>query len=311
MALIDILMGTYNGAAYIEDQVRSVQQQTHQDWRLLVRDDGSQDATLEIVRSLQAEDPRIVVLPAPEGNLGFNGNFRRLLTYATAPYVMFCDQDDVWLPHKIETTLRAMQAAEHQHGNWPILAHCDSKVVDADLTTQKERLVSTWARSAGLTSVLFTNPVQGATLMMNQALRHQVLQTPINTHFDYQAALIAEATGYRVFIDEALLLYRQHGGNALGVDMSVTAKVSEQRHGRRPSPTFMIGLEVFPRVHETLLSVQSAWLPETPRLLAGHARFLKPGLSAFKLAWLCQVRYTFYRRKDHLVALQWALGWLK
>jgi glycosyltransferase involved in cell wall biosynthesis len=197
-----------------------LQRQTVTDWRLLVRDDGSSDGTPErlarwAVRE-SVRESRIQVLQDGRGNLGFSANFHHVLGQAEAPYVMFCDQDDCWLETKIERTWAALQAQEVRTPGEPVLAHCDCIVTDEVLRFTSGRLVAAWAKGQGLTSTLFTNPVQGATLMMNTALRQLLLRHAPQAHFDYQAALVAEATGWRVYVDEALLLYRQHDRNAVG-----------------------------------------------------------------------------------------------
>jgi glycosyltransferase involved in cell wall biosynthesis len=314
MAAIDILLGTYNGAAYLDEQLTSLQRQSITDWRVLARDDGSTDDTRAVLARWAAREPRITVVRDGRGNLGFSANFHHLLGLAQAPYVMFCDQDDRWLDTKIERTWNALQAQEARTPGLPVLAHCDSTVTNETFQPIQARLVAAWARGRGLTSALFTNPVQGSTLMMNAALRQLLLRHPPQTHFDYQAALIAEATGYRVFVDDALLLYRQHGRNALGAPSApsaTSATIPTTPTWRRPSDTLRIGLEGFDRVDHTLRVVQDRWHPGTAALLDRHRAFIRPGASWEKLRWLWRANYTFYRRKDRLGAWLWALGWLK
>ncbi|MCB8828915.1 glycosyltransferase, partial [Escherichia coli] len=84
----------------------SIQKQTMQNWRLLVRDDGSTDNTIDILESFALTDKRILFLKDNKGNLGVVRSFEQLLYYSTANYIMFVDQDDVWLPNKIEHTLQ-------------------------------------------------------------------------------------------------------------------------------------------------------------------------------------------------------------
>src|SRR5262245_26477445 len=92
---IDILMGTYNGAEFLEQQIESLVTQTCSEWRLLVRDDGSTDATARILQAVSQAHPRIQIVSDELGRLGAGQNFHHLLGLSTAPYVMFCDQDDV------------------------------------------------------------------------------------------------------------------------------------------------------------------------------------------------------------------------
>ena len=213
---VDILMGTFNGAAHVREQIASLRAQSFADWRLLVRDDGSRDATRAIVAEEAAADPRIHVVTDDLGNLGFGDNFRRLLTLSDAPYSMYCDQDDVWLPEKIARCLTRMEQEEAARPGRPVLVHCDARVVDAELRVITQRFVGRAARRRGLCSVLFRNCVQGATMLMNRPLRERALALPPDLPHDWHAALIAELTGARSFVDEALLLYRQHAANVIG-----------------------------------------------------------------------------------------------
>ena len=112
---IDILLATCNGALYLPEQLDSLLAQTCRGWRLLVRDDGSSDGTREILENYRSRHPDVIMIIPGEGqNLGACGNFSCLLEQSDAPYIMFCDQDDVWLPDKIEITLTAMRELERQ-----------------------------------------------------------------------------------------------------------------------------------------------------------------------------------------------------
>ena len=96
LASVDIVMGTYNGSPYIREQIRSIADQTHTDWHLYVRDDGSKDDTVAIVQALAADDARITLVQDGLGNLGVVRNFNCLLEQTRADYVLLCDQDDYW-----------------------------------------------------------------------------------------------------------------------------------------------------------------------------------------------------------------------
>ena len=98
---IEIIMATYGDAdAVSEAQVDSLFKQTYRQWRLLVRDDGSTDNTVALLKALSDQDNRIHLVSDGLGNLSMNGNFNHLLTLSTAPYVMYCDWDDAGCPKK-------------------------------------------------------------------------------------------------------------------------------------------------------------------------------------------------------------------
>lgn len=103
--MVDILLASYNGINYIQKQIDSIINQTYQDFLLWIRDDGSTDGTQEVLRKYEENYPgKIHVVEDKKGNLGVRKNFNELLRYSGQDYCMFCDQDDVWLPEKVEKT---------------------------------------------------------------------------------------------------------------------------------------------------------------------------------------------------------------
>ena len=109
---VNILLSTYNGEQYLKEQVKSIQDQTYQDWQLLIRDDGSTDGTVEIIQELVAQDERIrFINEGTVENLGVIKSFHTLLKYEKADLYCFSDQDDVWLPEKI--ALQVEEAEKH------------------------------------------------------------------------------------------------------------------------------------------------------------------------------------------------------
>ena len=104
-----ILLSTYNGMNYLEEQVDSIIAQTYTDWKLYIRDDASTDATVALIKRLADTDPRIINISS-SGNLGAKESFMWMLRNVEADYYMFCDHDDVWLPKKVELTLKRVQS---------------------------------------------------------------------------------------------------------------------------------------------------------------------------------------------------------
>ena len=109
-----IVLAAYNGSEYVRGQIQSIQAQTVKEWTLLVRDDGSSDDTVAIVRQFAEIDARIELIADDVHRLGSAGSFSRLAMVARergAGYVMFADQDDLWVPTKIEVARRARVGA--------------------------------------------------------------------------------------------------------------------------------------------------------------------------------------------------------
>ncbi len=104
---VNILMSTYNGQQFLAEQIRSIQEQSYIDWTLFIRDDGSSDRTREIIKDFVEQDQRIHFIDVEtDENLGVIKSFHRLVHYDTADFYFFSDQDDVWLPNKLEVSLK-------------------------------------------------------------------------------------------------------------------------------------------------------------------------------------------------------------
>lgn len=210
-------MGTYNGEQFVREQITSIQQQDMVEWQLLVRDDGSKDSTVEIIREFSQQDARIQLITDDLGNLGFNHNFYHLLRQAPSPYIMFCDQDDIWLPEKISRTLEVMRHTEClQPNNTPILVHSDASIVDRQLNPIKRHFIGARGNIKSINAIVMAPCVQGAASMINTALKNQALSHRHPIPYDYQCSVIAATCGIRIFINQPLLYYRQHEHNVIG-----------------------------------------------------------------------------------------------
>ena len=221
--IIDILLATYNGEEFLEEQLESIVAQTHRDWRLIARDDGSADRTPEILQAFRRRYPdKVVVLEDGDGNLGLVQNFSRLMARSDAPYAAFCDQDDVWIPEKLELSLAKMRELEREHGaEVPLLVFTDLEVVDESLNVID---LSFWHYQhlnpdfAGVFGRLLTqNVVTGCASLMNGPLIKLACPIPprASVH-DWWAGLIACALGAIGFVRESTVRYRQHQKNVLG-----------------------------------------------------------------------------------------------
>jgi glycosyltransferase involved in cell wall biosynthesis len=219
---VDVLLSTFNGARFLAGQIESVLAQTWPHLRLLVRDDGSTDGTQDLIGRYAAAHPGKVVQVAGGNKLGPCGNFAALLAQSDAPYMMFCDQDDVWLADRVAIVLRRMKELEAElGGNCPLLVHTDLAVVDESLRPISG---SFWKyqhfsprRGATLNRLLIQNVVTGCAAMLNRALAQKALPIPAEAVVhDWWLALVAAAFGRIEHMDKATVLYRQHGSNLIG-----------------------------------------------------------------------------------------------
>ena len=221
MHQVDILLGTYNGAIFLSEQIDSIINQSFTDWKLIIRDDGSTDGTTEILLDYQSKYPKkITVLEHGHENIGVILNFSKLLEASNAPYIMFCDQDDIWLAEKVELTLKEMLTIEKSNPNIPLLVHTDLKVVNTSLDILSN---SYWSYQGinpdydTFNRLLIQNVITGCTVMINRKLATLALPIPneVIMH-DWWLGLVASSFGQIHHLNTPTILYRQHDNNDTG-----------------------------------------------------------------------------------------------
>ena len=213
---IHILLSTYNGEQFLAEQIQSIQNQTVQDWKLLIRDDGSRDRTREIIQEFVAQDSRIHWINENESkNLGVIKSFHNLALFEEADVYFFSDQDDVWLPQKLELSLAE---ARKYPAEMPLMVYMDLTVVNQDLEVLSSSMIRSQSGHANteLVQELTENTVTGGVAMVNHALIQLWNQTEDILMHDWYLALLATAFGKLVYIDQPGELYRQHEHNVLG-----------------------------------------------------------------------------------------------
>ncbi|MGI1690923.1 glycosyltransferase family 2 protein [Thermoanaerobacter uzonensis] len=219
--MVDIILSTYNGKYYLVQQIESILNQTYKKWQLLIRDDGSSEETMEIISKYVDNFPEKIYLIPDEGNhLGSCLSYLELIKHTTSGYIMFCDQDDIWLPNKIKLMLKKMKDMEEIYKNEPILIHTDLKVVDEELNLISD---SFWKYQRlnpnvkDLNKILVQNNVTGCTIMINQKFRELLNVIPTNAIMhDWWLNLIASAFGVIGYVKDSTVLYRQHEKNEVG-----------------------------------------------------------------------------------------------
>lgn len=208
-----VILATYNGAGHLADQLRSLAGQSLRPTTLVLRDDGSTDDTLDIVARWAADEGiALQPLPAPV-RLGPARSFLTAVQAApAADAYFFCDQDDVWLPSKIE---RAVGMLGPSDDPTPRLVATRLQVVDTDLRPLR---LSEPPRHLGFDSAVAESLLTGCTMAFNPALREKLArQVPEHAVMhDWWCYLLASAFGRVHYDAEPSLLYRQHGANTLG-----------------------------------------------------------------------------------------------
>lgn len=218
---IAILLASYNGGKYISEQLNSILRQTYPNIKIYIHDDGSKDDTLNQINAYSAKYPDKVIKIDGVSTGGACSNFIYLFRQVEANYYMCCDQDDVWLPDKVEITLHAMKSIE-QSTKIPCLVHTDLCVVDANLNTigkSMDRFQKLCSKDGSIQHIIAQNPVTGCTMMINRVLRDYLLQ-PFDEKsmimHDWWLAIAAAQFGKIMYVDKATILYRQHGDNSVG-----------------------------------------------------------------------------------------------
>jgi len=217
---ITIILASYNGERYLSEQIDSLISQTYENWELLIRDDCSRDRSAAILSNYCSLDLRIKILNNEGLNLGAAQNFSCLLENVVikSTYIMFCDQDDIWLPDKLEKTLAEMKRLEANSGNnVPVMIYGTYKMInenghDLDLN------VPDYSTVPALKLLLSQNYIYGCTMMINRSLAAASCPIPHTAeNHDYWISLIAVLSNARVgYINKPLLLYRQHSNNVSG-----------------------------------------------------------------------------------------------
>jgi glycosyltransferase involved in cell wall biosynthesis len=220
---IAIIMTTYNGAPYLPQQLSSILEQTYKEWRLFIRDDYSTDNTITIIEEYANRYlEKIKVIEGEKQNVGIPQSFLLLLNEVESDYIMFCDQDDVWLPDKIKNTFNKMREIEDRYGeNTPALIHTDLAVVAEDLRALSDSL---WdyqhlnpEKGKTLNRLLVQNVITGCTVMINKPLKNRIHLFPEQAIMhDWWAALVAAAFGKIDYVPMATILYRQHDESFVG-----------------------------------------------------------------------------------------------
>ena len=235
MEKVIVLLSTYNGERYLAEQLQSLVAQKDVNVEILVRDDGSKDATVAMLDEWQVKGALSWYTSA---NLGPGKSFIHLLQTATpGNYYAFCDQDDVWLPEKLRVTMDKMKAVEAENPGKPVIIHTDMNVVDESLNIIHD---SFW-RSSGLRpDVLRTfpylctcNSVNGCTIVMNSAARELILEKYVEhdiiIHDVISALTVAYHGGIIDYVETPTVLYRQHSSNVVGAMEYSKARAIKER----------------------------------------------------------------------------------
>jgi len=284
-----ILLATRNGERFLPAQLESILAQSHENWRLLARDDDSTDRTPEVLKDFAARDRRIQILPGGQQQ-GATGNFSLLLSAAPGTGLcFFCDQDDLWPHDRLERMLAAFESRTSQTApETPALLHTDLRLIDsagAEIApSMRPWVAASHADDDPLGLLLAQNFVTGCSATLNEPLRH--LAAPIPTeaiNHDWWLALIAAATGHIHYLAEALTDHRRHAANSNPISRSprwrdrlpskAPANPARRRLVRRLKQSVAL---------ERRLAERAPECPALPRLRAWNRAWKKGPLAAVR-----------------------------
>ncbi len=247
MPSTSIALCTYNASRFLEQQLDSYLTQSILPNELVVCDDASTDETITILKQFKEKSPFKVFIFENEKNLGYVKNFEKAVEHCTKDIIFLSDQDDVWLPNKIERISLAFDKNPNAS-----MALTNAHIVDDTLNKLNNTLWQEFGNNlsmfegigrANLFDLLLRNRVAntGATMAFRRAIVAQIMPFPSHTVIhDKWIALCQAALGSILFVDEPLVLYRQHGEQQIGVGIKTTEKRSwksklTQKYGGKTS----------------------------------------------------------------------------
>ncbi len=201
--LISVALCTYNGERYLAAQLTTLLTQSWPNLEIVVMDDHSSDGTWAILESFAAQDGRLRI-ERNSHNLGIVANFAKALSACRGAYIAPCDQDDLWLPHKLTRLHGIIQDKS--------LAYCDSELIDADGRPVGMKVSDRLNMVSGQSSVSFAfwNCVSGHAMLFTRELLDQAQPMPMLRYHDWWLAFVAASRGGIAYLNEALVQYRQH-----------------------------------------------------------------------------------------------------
>lgn len=201
--LISVALCTYNGEKFLSEQMDSILTQTYKNLEIIIVDDCSVDKTINII-SVYAEKDKRIKLFRNEANLGFNKNFEKALSLTSGDYIAISDQDDIWLPQKLQ------QLLDNIKNNWLIFSNSnylgDSK---------QDRLLKNFKLPSNYKGILLRNHVTGHTSLLHRDFLNYIFPFPQDGYYDWWMGFIASYHNKIAFLDEALTLYRVHSNSVV------------------------------------------------------------------------------------------------
>ncbi|MGN1478343.1 MAG: glycosyltransferase family 2 protein [Acutalibacteraceae bacterium] len=215
--MISVVIAAYNGGKYIKAQLDSVLSQLSDGDEVVISDDLPEGDTFDVVKEYLDTDKRVRYIKGP--GKGVIKNFENAVSVAQGDYIFLCDQDDVWLPGKVDAVMK-----EFQNGA-TVVMH-DAKITDADLNVTDDSFFELMGTKKGIVKNIIKNTYIGCCMAFSANLRPYILPFPddIPMH-DQWIGLIGEKYGEVALINEPYILYRRHGATVTGGSTTLKQKI--------------------------------------------------------------------------------------
>ena len=227
---ISIALATYNGGRFLREQLDSIYAQTWRNIEVVASDDRSSDDTVAILEEYgQSHGLRYEI---NDENLGFVRNFEKILARCTGDFIALADQDDIWLPEKLERLIAGIGDSDLVYSDAFLLDEAGGTLPGTLMTTSGVRPVS----GREFQYFVCNACVTGCTTLFHRALLKHALPIPgSETYLDWWLAVVASRHGGVRYLPERLVRYRQHGANDTGVNVKACLSARIVAHLRGES----------------------------------------------------------------------------
>lgn len=304
METVYILLSTFNGQKFLDEQIDSLYNQKNISTHLIIRDDGSSDDTVAIIEKWVNKYPSWITF-LKGNNIGFACSFANLVSnalnlYPKAQYFAFCDQDDVWLPDKL---YKAVNILSKLPSTVPTLYFSNSTVVDSNL----EPICLFWRANEVRPSkegALIQNFAQGCTEVFNRHaasmfVDHFTEDVKLHDYFIYLQCIFL---GKVIYDENSYLLYRQHGNNQIGKKTKIR-KIVNLFRSRILKGDCYNRCYLFLETYKTLLSTKDILM------ISVILNYKKSLLYKLALLFNSKFKYTNYE-SNTLLKIKIILNWL-
>lgn len=284
---VSVVMCTYNGGLYVQEQLASIFTQTYPIHELLIYDDCSTDNTVALIEEMSTKYP-CIRLVKNEKNLGFNRNFEQALRAASGDIIAPCDQDDIWLPDKLKVMIAAWD------DNHPLI-YCHSLAFHGTPPSIPEvNKVFNYYKGKDPRKIFMRNFVSGHAMLIRKSFLPLVLPFKEGVTYDWWMAVVASYNGGVQYVEQALVLHRVHGNNVTHVlNLTKEQQVLHEKKILKPHLKGFIDARGIPHQHKALLKRFSELL-EQSEAKGFHLRFF---------LFLLRNRNLFFSYKKKLISI--------